>query len=325
MTMPTPAGYTAGRTTAAVFDLSKRGQVELTGPDAVQFLHNLCTNDIKNLQPRHGCEFFLTTNKARVVGHGFAHRLLAEPPTLVLDVDPHTGADTAAHLNRFIVSEQAEVVDRGDQVVQFHIAGPQAAPVLEKLLGKALEPLVDLEHVIHGDLRIVRHDRLNLPGFDLVAPSSAAASLRMQISAAGAMAPDPEVFNVLRVEAGVPVLGIDMDNERFVIEVGRIGQAISYTKGCYLGQEPIVMARDRGHANRALLGLKVEGDDSVDLGAAVMRGEQDVGQVTSSVYSPLLGSAIALAYLKRGNQEIGTTALVQGRKATVSALPFARA
>src|SRR5438067_5051485 len=112
MASPILGGYEIVRTGAALFDLSSRGQVELTGADAVQFLHNLCTNDIKNLAPCHGCEIFLTTNKARVVGHGFAHRLLAEPPTLVLDVDPGTGPKVAAHLNHFIVSEQVEVADR---------------------------------------------------------------------------------------------------------------------------------------------------------------------------------------------------------------------
>jgi folate-binding protein YgfZ len=322
MTLQTSADYAAARTGAVAFDLSARGQVELTGLEAVAFLHNLCTSDIKNLAPRQGCEFFLTTNKARVVGHGFAHRLLAEPPTLALDVDPGTGAKVAAHLDHFIVSEQVEIADRTGSVAQFHLAGPAAAQIVEKVLGAALEPLVDLQHTIHGDVRIVRHDRLLVPGFDLLAPSSEANALLRRLLANGALAGSPETFNVLRVEAGIPVDTIDMDAERFVVEVGRIRQAISYTKGCYLGQEPIVMARDRGHANRALLGLQIEGAAPVAAGAKVTQGEQEVGQVTSSVASPLVGSAIALAYLKRGSQEPGTPVEVEGRHATVAKLPL---
>src|SRR5438046_7926757 len=108
------AEWTAARNSAALFDISDRATVELSGPEAVPFLHNLCTNDIKDLAAGRGCEFFLTTNKARVVGHGFAHRLVpAEPPVLWLDIDPGSGAKVAAHLNRFIVSEQVEIADRG--------------------------------------------------------------------------------------------------------------------------------------------------------------------------------------------------------------------
>ena len=325
MTVQTNPAYAAACSTAAVFDLSNRGQVELTGPDAAQFLHNLSTNDINNLPARHGCEVFLTTNKARVVGHGFAHRLLAEPPTLVLDIDPGTGAKVAAHLNHFIVSEQVEVVDRTGGIAQFHIAGTRAAAVVEKVIGGPLEKLADLEHVVHGDIRIVRHDRLSLLGFDLVGPSGGAAELWRRVVEAGAAPGEPETFNVLRVEAGVPVDTIDMDAERFVVEVDRIQQAISYTKGCFLGQEPVVMARDRGHANRALLGLKIEGDQPVAAGAKVMQGGQDVGQVTSSVWSPRMQAIIALAYLKRGSQATGTAVTVEGRGASVTPLPFTSA
>src|SRR5207249_7728705 len=95
-----------------------------------------------------------------------------------------------------------------------------------------------------------------------------------------------------------------MDETTFAPEVGRIQQAICYTKGCFLGQEPIVMARDRGHVNRALLGLKLSGGPA-PAGTKLFREGKEVGQVTSSVVSPRLGP-IALAYLRRGNWEPGT-------------------
>jgi folate-binding protein YgfZ len=322
MTLQASADYQAARGGAALFDLSARGQIELTGTDAVQFLHNLCTNDIKNLAPGHGCELFLTTSKARVVGHGFAHRLLAEPPAVAVDVDPGTTAKVAAHLDHFVVSEQVEIADHSTAIRQFHLAGPEAMAILEKAIGQPLKALVDLQHAIHGRLRIVRHDLLQLPGFDCFAPASEAAALWQQLITSGAVAGTPETLNILRIEAGIPVDGIDMDAERFVVEVGRIAQAISYTKGCYLGQEPIVMARDRGHANRLLMGLTIEGLTAVGAGAKVLQNEQEIGQVTSSVLSPLAGSAIALAYLKRGSQVPGSPVEVEKRPARVTAVPF---
>src|SRR5882724_9262178 len=102
----------AARNWAVLFDISNRGLVELTGPDAAALLHNLCTNDIKKLTPGQGCEFFLTTSKARVVGYGIAHRVLpAEPQVLWLDVSPGSAAKVVAHLDHYIVSEQVEIAD----------------------------------------------------------------------------------------------------------------------------------------------------------------------------------------------------------------------
>ena len=98
---------------------------------------------------------------------------------------------------------------------------------------------------------------------------------------------------------------------RFVVEVGRVAQAICYTKGCYLGQEPIVMARDRGQVQRTLLGLKVSGDGPVPRGSKLVRDGKDVGVTASSVVSPALGQPIALAYLRRGSQEPGTVVEVR--------------
>src|SRR5437868_1741632 len=161
MDLPNHTEYTATQGTAAVFDLSARGLVELTGPEAVPFLHNLCTNDIKNLAAGRGCEFFLTTNKARVVGHGFAHRLLpAESPVLWLDVDPGSGAKVAAHLNHFIVSEQVEIADKGGTVALFHVAGPRAGAAVEQVLGVPPPMLDELQHALVGGVRLVWHRRL---------------------------------------------------------------------------------------------------------------------------------------------------------------------
>jgi folate-binding protein YgfZ len=162
-------------------------------------------------------------------------------------------------------------------------------------------------------------------GFDLFLPPSSASAVSQALAAAGAVPADQQTYEVLRVEAGWPVLGKDMDEERLVMEAGRTRQAISYTKGCFLGQEPIVMARDRGHVNRTLLGLRIAADVLVASGAKVLHEGKDVGQVTSSVRSPRLG-VIALAYLQRGSQTPGTEVEIDtpdGRRAAVIAsLPF---
>jgi folate-binding protein YgfZ len=143
---------------------------------------------------------------------------------------------------------------------------------------------------------------------------------------AGARPAGLEAYNVLRIEAGTPVYGPDIDESRLVMEVGRTAQAISYTKGCYLGQEPVVMARDRGHVNRTLMGLRLREREVVPHGTRLLRDDKEAGQVASSVFSPRLGTAIALAYVRRGHQEPGTIVEVEtsaGRRtAEVVSLPF---
>lgn len=318
----------AARQHAAWVDVSARGAIELTGKDAVAFLHNLGTNDIKNLPPGQGCEFFLTNNKARVIGHGFAYRMVADKPVvLVLDVGEGTAAKVLAHLDRFIVSEQVELADVTAGRSQLHVCGPQARAAVQSALAATLPELKDLQldNLWHNNLpvRVVRHDWLGLPGYDLVCTPQMAAGLVERLQDAGATPLAPEALEVLRIEAGWPLDGRDMDDNRFVVEVGRIPQAVSYAKGCYLGQEPIVMARDRGHVNRTLRGLKVTGHDPVPTGTPVIHNGQEVGQVTSAVWAPDRQAVLALAYLRRGNQEAGTQVEVLGRPAEVMALPFA--
>ena len=124
----------------------------------------------------------------------------------------------------------------------------------------------------------------------------------------------------------MPQYGIDIDEHRFAVEVNRTAQAISYAKGCYLGQETIVMARDRGQVNRLLMGVKVAEGAPRAAGAKLFRANEEVGQVTSSTFSPRLGQVIALAYLRRGSWGAGTEIVIDpatdGRTAMVSLLPF---
>jgi folate-binding protein YgfZ len=325
------AEYRQAREGAALFDVSHRGKLELTGPETGRFLHNLCTNDILKLPVGRGCEAFFTTNKARVIAPALVYHLNLPDAgdAFWLDVSPALPAKLIQHLDRYRISEQVEFADRTAEFAQLHLAGPQARAVLAQVLGGDAADLSELQVVpreANGTtLQVRRHDPLGVPGYDLLCPRAAAADLGQRLLAAGARPAGLEVYNILRVEGGTPVYGADIDENRLVMEVGRTAQAICYTKGCYLGQEPIVMARDRGHVNRTLLGLQVSGEGAVPSAARVLRGGEEVGQVASSVVSPRFGP-IALAYLRRGSQEPGTAVEVEAaagrRAAVVAALPF---
>jgi folate-binding protein YgfZ len=300
------AEYRHAREHAALFDISHHGKIEVTGPDAAAFLHNLCTNDIKALKPGRGCEAFLTTVKAKVIAYIQVCR--DQEHVFWIDAGPGMGQRVLKHLDHHLISEQVELSDRTHDFAQLHLAGPQCRAVLEQARGD-----------------VVPRDRLAVPGCELLCLAPSASALWGDLIAAGARPVGSEVYNLLRIEAGIPVFGKEIDEDRFVVEVDRTKQAICYTKGCYLGQEPIVMARDRGHVNRLLRGLKIAGSSAVPSGTKVFRDADEVGQVTSSVVSPRFG-AIALAYIRRGSWEPGTAVTVaadgEKRSAEVVSLPF---
>jgi folate-binding protein YgfZ len=308
---------------AVLFDCSGRGKITLSGADAPRFLHNLCTNDILGLPPRAGCETFLTTNKAKAIAYLLVFHQV-EPDRLWIDTDAGRAEVVYRHLDRYLISERVEIADWTNDYAQWYVVGPQALDAVNSLCALPTEPGPLQEILLREGVWARRRDLMpSLPGFDLICPVEKVAAYQEQLARQGASLAGHRTYEVLRVEAGLPVFGADIDEERMVVEVGRGTRAISYTKGCYLGQETIVMARDRGHVNRFLVGLKVEGEEPLLPGTQVFAGNNEVGKVTSSVRSPRVG-VIALAYVRRGHEEVGTELRIaeEARGAAVSSLPF---
>lgn len=324
--------YQAATQSAALFDTSSRSKIEVRGPEAASFLHNLCTNDIVNMPIGAGCEAFLATSTAKAVAFVNIYHYLAQNDheAFWIDSEPGSAERIIQHLDHYLISEQVEFADRTTQFAQMHLAGPNAKSILERAL---LDDVPDLEEHLHmvrtfgTDLHchIRRHDPLGVPGFDIVCLAELSPRVAEILVRAGARLASEPVYVTLRIEAGTPIFGADIDDKRFVIEVNRTASAISYEKGCFLGQEPIVMARDRGQVQRRFIGVKLEGNDPLPTGSVLHSGEKEAGVTTSSVYSPAQGCAIALGYIRRAFTESGTTlTTAEGRKATVTELPFHR-
>lgn len=321
-----PAGeYEATRTTAALFDRSSRGKLTATGTDAAVFLHNLSTNDVKALPPGHGCEAFFCTATAKVVAHGTLWR---EPPEgkrerVWLDLPAGLAEKTYQHLDRYLISEDVTLADHTAALAQLHLAGPQA---LSMLAAVGLDVGAWQPHTfrtIDGwTVRMV--DPLGVPGCDLLGPPGEAPALWQRLVAAGARPAGLVAWEAARLEAGTPEYGKEIFDTTFAPEVGRTA-AISYQKGCYLGQEPIVMARDRGMVQRGLVGL-LAGADPLPVGTLLYFAGKEVGRILSSVHSPRLGQAIALAAVRRAQTAADTEleADVAGvrRPVRVAALPL---
>jgi folate-binding protein YgfZ len=302
--------FTNLRDDVAGFDHADAGWIGLVGPDAKTFLHNLATNDIKNLPSGAGCELFLTNHKARVLGNGVA---MIRGEDVLLEVEPGRAEAILKHLDRHLISERVELVDRSKEIVRLTFLGPRAAATvaqLTKIDETTIAALPIWGHVEKDGVIVRRQGFVTTPGFDVLLPKPSVL----------ANPASRETWETLRIESGWPRWGHELDENRFVVETGRIAQAICYTKGCYLGQEPIVMARDRGQVNRLLVGLVAE--QALPVGARIMTGEIETARVTSSAFAPNLGKHIALAYAYRGHQEPGTTLAFAEGPATIAALPL---
>ncbi len=303
------AEYRHARSDCALFDRSHRGKVEVRGSESSRFLHNFLTNDVLSLTSGTGCEAFLTTAKARVVAHLFLYRLgdAHGEPVYWMDLAPGAASKVIAHLERYIISEQVEFTDQTTSFAQISLVGPQAGGILGRVLNGTL-PSTHLQATMvpgpKGMCQVRRWDAMGLPGYDVLASVAEVDSLWQALVASGAHPAGRDAYERLRIESGLPAQGPDIDENTFAPEAGRTPTAICYTKGCYLGQEPIVMARDRGHLNRTLVRIELS-QGAVPAGSALFLQEKEVGRVTSSAAAEE-GSAVGLAYVRRGHQEAGT-------------------
>jgi tRNA-modifying protein YgfZ len=215
---------------------------------------------------------------------------------------------------------------------QMAIVGPHAAQVVASLVRGV--PEATLAAVAeHGNVRVdwrgtaaivVRTFDTGEPGFDLLVEAEQAEALRTAIVDAGVPFLDESVADALRIEAGVAAFHRDMDEETIPLEAGIESRAISFTKGCYVGQEVIVRVLHRGHGRvaRKLVGLRIDGDGVPAAGTALLAGDREVGRVTSSAWSPALNQVIALGYVHRDFVDPGTELAVEGAAAKVVSLPF---
>jgi folate-binding protein YgfZ len=298
-----------------ISDLSARARFRLTGSDRVRFLHGMVTNDVERLRAGEGCHAAMLSVKGKTLGDLIIY---ADEEQLLIELDAESRERVRDDLLRHLIIDDVELTDLTDELAELGIYGEDAAAALEACFGKNLTGLLPYHHVLAGPIRIARNDWLSLPGFHLFGRTADLDS----ISGTPLSAEEREV---LRVEAGTPRYGVDIDEDRLILEAG-FADAISFDKGCYLGQEVVARATARGHINRKLMGLLLEGSKPAPPGTALHASARpEAGTITSSVFSRRLGRAIALGYVHRTVFSPGTvltTAEEPPRTAIVTALPF---
>ncbi len=325
------AEYQAVREKAGLIDLSFRTQVRMTGEDRVSFLQGMISNDVKALRPGTGCPATLLTEQGRIVAD---LRVYALDNALLLDVDARIEEKMIEALSRFIIADDVELEDLSEQQVTLALQGPVSAQVLAAA-GVSLSLDKQFHHqestLASTPVRVIRVSDTSEDGYELVAPVDQAEPCWTALLQAG----EPfglrpvglAALHMLRVEAGIPWYGLDMDEKRIVLEVG-LEQAISFKKGCYLGQEVVERATARGQVNRKLSGLLLQGDALPASGTKLFHEAQEAGWITSAVHSPRFGHPIALGYVRREHLTPGTQLRIDSPGtpmiAEVTTLPFSR-
>jgi folate-binding protein YgfZ len=322
-----------GGESAGLIDLSSRGRVEVSGKEAVQFLNGLITNDVKTLQPGAWIRAAFPNPQGRLLA--FARVLRpGEDETFLFDTEPATHAAICRTLERFTLAGDFRVRDLSDETAQLSLQGARASNIMRALFGQEVARTergrVALARWRESEsVTVMRATHTGEDGFDLFVAIEHARELWDALTDAGARPVGFDALEVLRVEWGAPRYGVDVSEANVVTEAG-LDDAVSYTKGCYVGQEIIARIHWRGHVAKQLTGLVVEGAGEIASGAKITNADasREIGRVTSSTFSPLLERRIALGVIKYDFLATDTVVLIEGEgvahRAHVAALPFVR-
>jgi folate-binding protein YgfZ len=320
------AEYRAARQAVALHDATYREALRITGEDRVSFLHGMVTQDVKGLAAGAATYAAMITVKGAMVADA---RLVRREADLLLDLEPGMGAKVQEFLGKFLISEDAELLDATGELGVLRLMGPRTADLLGAVSGSpfaALPPDATRAVTLAGQEVLAVGRAGQEPGVDLLVPRAGLEAVwKGLVGAGGPFGLKPlgwRAQEALRVEAGVPRYGQDMVDTTIPLEAN-LTNAISYNKGCYIGQEVIARATFRGHMNRKLAGLLLGATEAAP-GTELKKDGKKVGWVTSVVRSPLKGQTVALGYVHRDHLEPGTVLAVGDgpAEATVAALPF---
>lgn len=311
MTTPSlESQYESLRTGCGVVELSRWSSVTIAGADRRTFVNNFSTNDVKRLAPGTSCEAFFTSVKGKIVGHGL---VTSRDDELVVVMVPDQATVLIEHLDHYLIREDVTLADTSAERVYWLAAGDRAEEMvagLERTAPADLPLWVFPWEVANGQLAVLVESQ-----------PICSATLQQALASHGAVACSREAWEAARIEWGLPLLGIDFDGRNFPQEVGRNRQAISFTKGCYLGQETVARIDALGHVNQQLVGVEFRAAEVPAAGTPLSHGGVTVGHVSSAAFSPRLGTPLALAIVRQHCATPGSQMQSPAGECDVVALP----
>jgi tRNA-modifying protein YgfZ len=298
--------FTAFRESAAFFDLPGRGKIRVTGQDRARLLHAMCTNHVQDLQPGTGCYAFFLTAQGRILADAYVYCM---PDYLLLDTEPETKQRLMEHLDKYIIADDAELRDFTEATATVGLEGPRAGEILTEL--GALPGHLPCSLVEWGHRQVARCSYTGGDGYSIFVPPEEKAELLEQLRSAGAVEADTETLEAARILSGKPRFGLEIADTNIPQETGQM-HAVHFSKGCYLGQEIVERVRSRGHVNRQLKSVRIDGERP-ERGAKILSGDKEVGEILSSATLPD-SQVAALAMLR-------SEALIPGSSLKVGTAP----
>lgn len=323
--------YQTVRSQVGMLDLCHRCLLCLTGSDRVSYLQGMVSNDVKKLTPGEGIHAAVLDVQGKILADT---RILHAGESFLLELWQPLKEKILAHLSRYLVADDVEIADLTGQYGVISLQGPKALTLLKGLLPQGQFLSKELDHrtfqIGGGEVHAVRSTHTGEEGCDLLIDQKDLAAVTSRVQETGKKFSvgwiGTQAQEILRIEAGIPRYGVDMDENNLLLETG-LDRAVSFQKGCYLGQEVVERVRSRGHVNKRLVGMVLEGE-APERGDPIRAKEREIGKITSSVFSPALKRPIALGYVHRDYTQPGTALNIDRNGKTiaglVSALPFYR-
>jgi folate-binding protein YgfZ len=280
----------------ALFDLSARAKLRVSGGDVVRYLNGQVTNDIREATPAAAIQASILSAKGKLSAHVFISR--ESENAFLLDADPELREELFARLDRYIIADDVQLEDVTERFSIFHFLG-ETKPEL-------------------ADARVVAAERFGQPGWDYWCyPAAKVEMFGDQFDLC-----DESCAEVFRIERGIPRWGRELTGEIIPVEANLEASSIDYAKGCYIGQEVISRMKMSGQTNKRLCGLVSLDGESLEAGATLTDAARECGWVTSAAKSERLGKQIALGYVKRGSNAPGSQLLAGRVPVEVTPLPF---
>lgn len=310
------SAYRALREAAAWLDISSRGRIRASGDDRVRFLHAMSSNDIESLDAGAGADAFFLNAQGQIQAD--AHLYVAADHVL-LDTEPEFREPLIRHLENFIIMDDVALEDQTASSTAVALEGPKSEDIARQAFAVALPAGPSHAHCETDGIRLSRTSITGQPALWVLSEVSRKQELVERLERAGAVAASAADFQVVRVENHVPRLGEDFFDSNIPHET-QLMQAVSFTKGCYLGQEIVERVRSRGRTNKLLVSLELEGEAPPPGGTAVEFEGKQAGRLTSPVFSPGRQRVVGFAILRREAAAEGTPVQVHGMAGRVGPL-----
>jgi aminomethyltransferase len=305
------AEYHAARQSVALIDKNYRAHLSFTGPDRARYLNAILTNNIRDLAAGQGIVSLLLNPQGHILAEMETYSL---PETLLCVSHAMIRGTLVATLEKFIIMDDVTLTDDTERYATLALEGPKTTAVVRELAAVDLSGLPDLGFaeatVASIPCRIVRRSAGGVAGAEFVIARERVADLwqllEEKVRVAGGQPMGYSALSALRLEQGIPWFGYDFDEKQIPHEAGLQDTHISFTKGCYTGQEIVERVRSRGHVNRVRVLLKFSTDEPPDAGASLLAGTTEVGNVTRTAFSPALACAIGMGYVRREHSAAGS-------------------